>query len=100
MKNRRDTHSQLICSISRAILGTITPNVRAVGGSLSADDVVDFVVIFDKPPTQEELSDFYVAGSEIVADGRSFINEYFITIESSKPPEHKNLEVLVYLRKE
>lgn len=99
-------HISLFFSCHRALLGNITPNVRAVYiMSNEINDVITGIVlhvIFASPPEENEKEIFRIVTSEIVSDFDSIINctEDFHVIEPPSSYAIRPGETLMYLRYE
>ena len=97
-----DTKTSVTLRISaqRALLGTITPNIRKVFVGLQ-DKTIQFVVIFDGEISEDDEDNMSCVGTEIVSDFCDlFINEQFLSIpypERYVAPEN---HFCVYARKE
>lgn len=86
-------------SAQRALLGQVTPSLRAVSVDVGERKVY-FRCIFDGNPTEYVRELLSVAATEIIADFQEpyMIEEEYLSIE--EPNEMKHLKHLIYLRHE
>lgn len=84
-------------SLQRALIGTITVNVRAVTAGIAKEEVTVSVYYY-APPSEEETEEFAVIATEVIADFPApyRIQTHFIIGESVPL---KMLDFWAYMRK-
>lgn len=90
---------QLQLSAQRALLGVVTPNLRAVSLQRRAD-AVHWLAVFAEEPTEQERILISVAASEVVADFSDALQLVDEVLVAPPPEEVQHLEHLVYARHE
>jgi hypothetical protein len=91
---------RLLLSIQRALLGEVTPNIRAVTAAID-ENAITLRWIIDGAIADDLESDLGAAGVEIGADFDSHqIAQEFLRCDAPRPMEEFHLEQLAYLRKE
>ena len=91
---------RLLLSIQRALLGEVTPNIRAVTAAID-DNTITLRWIIDGAIADDLESDLSKAGAEVGADFDSHqIAQEFLRCDGPLPMDEFQLEQLAYLRKE
>jgi hypothetical protein len=91
---------RLLLSIQRALLGEITPNVRAVTAGID-ERTITLRWIIDGEITDELEDDLSAAGAEVIADFETHqIAEEFIRSDAPRPLDELYLDHIAYVRKE
>jgi hypothetical protein len=91
---------RLLLSIQRALLGEVTPNIRAVTAQIGAQTIV-LRWIIDGGISDSFKHDLSVVGTKVVADFATHqIAEEFIRCDSSHAMGEFYLDDLAYARKE
>jgi hypothetical protein len=99
--SENDLRVRVCLSMQRALLGSITPNIRAI--SVAWDQLKSFSirVYYDTHPTEDDLEQMEIVASEVLAD---IPFERMLPIEAiydiRPQQELENLMVMVYSRKE
>ncbi len=97
------SQSYVICSVSRALWGLVTPNLRSVAVGWTDTDICLYAY-FDGPISEENVADMAEAGAYVAADFADFqVNEDCIRLDApDRIALHRPKEecVLVYARKE
>jgi|SRR5687767_4055921 hypothetical protein len=62
-----DLRVQVLLSIQRALVGTVTPNLRLVVCSWS-DSAIEIRAIYDGPPTPDEVEEMSIVETNVIAD--------------------------------
>jgi len=91
---------RLLLSIQRALLGEVTPNIRAVTAAID-DNTITLRWIIDGAIAPGLENDLSVAGAEVGADFNSHqIAQEFLRCDAPRPMDEFQLEQLAYQRKE
>src|SRR5262245_13284062 len=91
---------RLLLSIQRALLGEVTPNIRAVTGAIDADTVVLRWIIDGEIPDRLQR-DLGVVGAKVAADLATHqIEQEFIRCDASHEMDEFLLDDVAYRRKE
>ena len=100
MNEVRDLRVRLLLSIQRALLGEITPNIRAVTARIDAQAIV-LRWIIDGEISDGLRDDLSAVGTEVVAEFSSHeIAEEFVRCDASHAMNELYLDYLAYARKE
>jgi hypothetical protein len=91
---------RLLLSIQRALLGEVTPNIRAVTAQIDAQTIV-LRWIIDGEISDNFRCDLSAVGTEVVADFETHqIAEEFIRCDASHAMDELYLDDVAYARKE
>lgn len=91
---------RLLLSIQRALLGRVTPNIRAVTAGID-ESTITLRWLVDGEITDDLEDDLSAVGAEVVADFESHrIAEEFLRCDAPRPMDEFQLEQLAYRRKE
>jgi hypothetical protein len=91
---------RLLLSIQRALLGEVTPNIRAVTAHIDAQTIV-LRWIIDGEISDSFRHDLSAVGTEVAADfAKHEIEEEFIRCDASHAMEELYLDDVAYARKE
>ena len=91
---------RLLLSIQRALLGEVTPNIRAVTASID-EGTITLRWIIDGEITDDFRRDLSAVGAEIVADFESHqIAEEFLRCDAPRLIRDLYLDQIAYVRKE
>ena len=91
---------RLLLSIQRALLGRVTPNIRAVTAAIDKSTIT-LRWLMDGEVTDDLEDDLSTVGAEVVADFESHqIAEEFLRCDAPRPMDDFQLEQLAYQRKE
>ena len=91
---------RLLLSIQRALLGHVTPNIRAVTAAVDESNIT-LRWIIDGAMADDLEDDLSAAGAEVGADFDSHqIAQEFLRCDAPRPMDEFHLEQLAYLRKE
>ncbi len=91
---------RLLLSIQRALLGEVTPNIRAVTAAID-ESTITLRWIIDGQISHDLENDLGTVGTEIVADFESYqMSQEFLRCDAPRPMDEFYLEQLAYLRKE
>ena len=91
---------RLLLSIQRALLGEVTPNIRAVTAQIDTQTIV-LRWIIDGEISDSFKRDLGVVGTEIVADFATHqIAEEFIRCDASRAMDEFYLDDIAYARKQ
>ena len=92
--------SKVLLSIQRALVGTITPNVRAIVCRWS-ESAIDIRAMFDDAPSSTELEIMSVAETEVMSDfPKSHVQLKCIQLQLPNKVTVDDDEVIVYGRRE
>ena len=91
---------RLLLSIQRALLGAVTPNIRAVTAGID-EGTITLRWIIDGEITDALEDDLSVAGTEVISDFETHqITEEFVRSDAPRPLHELYLDHLAYVRKE
>jgi hypothetical protein len=91
---------RLLLSIQRALLGEVTPNIRAVTAQIDVQTIV-LRWIIDGEISDSLRGDLSAVGTEVVADFATHqIAEEFIRCDASHVADEWYLDDIAYMRKE
>lgn len=91
---------RLLLSIQRALLGEVTPNIRAVTAGID-ENAITLRWIIDGEITDELEDDLSAAGAEVIADFETHqIAEEFVRSDAPRPLDELYLDHIAYVRKE
>jgi hypothetical protein len=98
----KDLPSYALISAQRALLGVITPGIRAISMEWDKDYRLSFRVHYESQPTEEEAEEMDIVTAEIMADVPlfSWSNLPEIVVSTVPPNELSYLSYLIYRRKE
>ena len=97
----KDIQCFALLGAQRALLGVITPGIRAVSLQWDGFKLLQFRVHYEKQPSEEEMEGMEVVVAEILADIPFHRADPVETIVTAEPvSELKFLDRLIYLRKE
>jgi hypothetical protein len=91
----------LLLSVQRALLGAVSPALRAVTAETRATEV-RLRFVFDGPIDEGDLEAARIAGTEVIADYPSpwIINDEMVRLDHPADVREGALQHWVYLRKE
>ncbi|MDF2549554.1 MAG: hypothetical protein K0S07_621 [Chlamydiales bacterium] len=58
----------ILCSIQRALLGNVTPNLRAVNVKLKGEHAIELIFYYDEQPDEDEEELANLTDTEFMAD--------------------------------
>ncbi|HKP24275.1 MAG TPA: hypothetical protein VJV39_10440 [Dongiaceae bacterium] len=91
---------RLLLSIQRALLGEVTPNIRAVTSQIDKQTIL-LRWIIDGEISDDFRLDLHAVGAEVVADFATHrIAEEFIRCDASHAMDELYLDDVAYARKE
>ncbi len=92
---------ELLLSVQRALLFSVTPNIRLIFIEMHADDSLKMLAYVDSEPTEDELDLLYSAAGEVCGDfvGLNESDVQFI-VSAENFESLKKLKHLVYARAE
>lgn len=91
---------RLLLSIQRALLGEVTPNIRAVTATID-ERIITLRWIIDGEIADDLESDLSAAGAEVGADFDSHqIAQEFLRCDAPRQMDEFQLEQVAYQRKE
>jgi hypothetical protein len=100
MTELRELQVRLLLSIQRALLGEVTPNIRAVTAAID-ESTITLRWIIDGEITDDFRIDLSAVGAEIVADFKSHqIAEEFLRCDAPRLIRDLYLDHIAYVRKE
>ena len=92
----------LALSLQRALLGAVTPNMRAVYGRWNGDEII-VTFVFDGDISTDDIETTGSVTTEVISDFSSpevTITENLIHTDGKVPLVHEGLGRLAYLRQE
>jgi hypothetical protein len=98
-KDRFMKNSDLICSVSHALLGRITPNLRAVYITLE-DEMAVLSFYYDKKPTEDEVELASLADTDFISDFPDDFKSDFRVNTAPYPTAIPNKGFCIYHRAE
>jgi hypothetical protein len=100
LNDQSNLRAALLLSIQRALLGEVTPNIRAVTGRIDSDRIV-LRWIVDGAISDELKGDLGAVGTEVVADFPIHqISEEFVRCDAPADIRGHYLDYIAYLRKD
>jgi hypothetical protein len=100
MSGSQDLRRRLLLSIQRALLGEVTPSIRALTAAID-ENGIRLRWIIDGNITDGFRNNLSAAGTEVVADFEAHqITEEFLRCDAPHPMRDLYLDELAYLRKE
>lgn len=99
---REDFPAYILLEAQSALLGIITPKIRAVSIEWDEDVRLSFRVHYESQPTEGEVEEMEIATTEIIAGVPyiTWLNPVEVVVTNAPIPELEFLNRLVYLRKE
>lgn len=96
-----DTYARLLLSVQRALLGAVSPNLRAVTCGWEGVEI-KLRFVFDGEIAEEELEDARIVGTEVIADFPApwTISEDIARLDYPRGLRPGALAFWAYLRKE
>ncbi|MBA3957036.1 MAG: hypothetical protein H0X51_01385 [Parachlamydiaceae bacterium] len=90
--------AQLICTVSHALLGRVTPNLRAVYITFEKETIV-LTFYFDKQPTEDEWELANLADTDFISDFPDVVSDFRV-VTVAYPMEIPNQGFCIYHRYE
>ena len=88
-------------SLQRALLGAVTPALRACGFTLDKSSLA-VTFVFDGAPTEDDIEAIQMATTELISDfpEELYLQEQVMRVDSPAPVPQSKLGRLVFLRRE
>jgi hypothetical protein len=98
--NNSELNTRICCYLQIALLGRITPNIRAIGFSYIKEELLLLIALYDSEPTEEDEHEIDCALSEMMANIYFIGGDFRCLKYLGDVNEIKEITRFVYMRKE